>query len=601
MLKNRLIALAAVTSVAILGQPAAVASETTVVLKYDRGNGVVEEKTVEAVSRTDGMTLVLTPEEAGAFRSLEVVPELARARKGEPGYFVLPNNVLGTFKLDQGEYVLAAKDATMAFWGMKTPRKTFVCQIKGMRWDWQAVVRAKDGNYACVTRFTQEDERPYENIVLDWTFLPADAEYPEMAKAYRAWQLATTGMKSLRERAKERPPLGNAVESPEIRIRMSWKPAPAPVAEQNEFNEPPLKVSVTFARAREFIEACHRAGIGKAEFCLVGWKCRGHDGRYPQIWPVEAQLGGAEELKNTVAAARSLGYNIVLHSNSTDAYSVADSFDEADLVKLKNGELDTCEYTWSGGRPYKLCLQRSYERFARKDFGKMNALGVSGLHYTDVMTVEPIRRCLDPRHPCTKSDTVKWMKKILAEATRNVGGVASEGPIDLAPDVLDCVLYVSYETPGGKKLHEMLDRLVPIWQIVYHGSILSMPFAECTNYTIQGNQARLSIVEFGGRPMFYVNSDYMTGLRCMGKKDLYLFTDGDMERTVAEIKRGADEFARLSDLQYETIEDHRLLSPGVAKTVYGNGSETVVNWSDSAFSYKDKIVPAGDWARFDRN
>ena len=146
----------------------------------------------------------------------------------------------------------------------------------------------------------------------------------------------------------------------------------------------------------------------------------------------------------------------------------------------------------------------------------------------------------------------------------------------------------------------MLDRLVPLWQIVYHGSILSMPFAESTNYTIQGNQARLSIVEFGGRPMFYINSDYMTGLRWMGKQDLYLYTDADMERTVAEIKRGTDEFALLSDLQFETMDDHRLLAPGVALTVYGNGTETVVNGSEKPFDYKGASVPAGEWKRFDR-
>lgn len=573
--------------------------DTSITLTFDR-NGTGEVRTVEAVPRTDGMTLTLTPEEAGAFTALDVTTPLATARTGDPGYFVLPNNVLGTFRHETGEYELAEKDAIMPIWGMKTPRRTILCQIRGMRWDWRSVVRVTNGVYTLVTRFTQENERPYENIVVDWTFLPPDADYPEMAKVYRARQIAETGMKTLKERARERPAVGAAAEAVEVRVRMAWKPAPAPVAEQNEFNEPPLNVAVTFARAEEFVGRCAKAGLAKAEFCLVGWKCRGHDGRYPQIWPVEPQLGGEEGLRRVIAAARGRGYNIVLHSNSTDAYSVADCFDEADLIKLKNGELDTCEYTWSGGRPYKLCLQRAYERFARKDFGRMNALGLCGLHYTDVMTVEPVRRCLDPRHPCTKSETVRWMKRILAEAAHNVGGVASEGPIDLAPELLDCVLYVSYEQPGGARLHPMLDRLVPFWQIVYHGSILSMPFSECTNYTIKDNEMRLSLAEFGGRPMFYINSDYMTGLRWMGKEDLRLHTDDDMKRSVSEIRKGADEYARLSDLQYEYMESHRLIAPGVSVTGYANGSEIVVNRTDGAVDYKGVSVPAYDWSRLDK-
>ena len=43
-------------------------------------------------------------------------------------------------------------------------------------------------------------------------------------------------------------------------------------------------------------EAMKNAGIDKAELCLVGWNVRGHDGRWPQAFPVEPALGGEEEL-----------------------------------------------------------------------------------------------------------------------------------------------------------------------------------------------------------------------------------------------------------------------------------------------------------------
>ena len=38
-------------------------------------------------------------------------------------------------------------------------------------------------------------------------------------------------------------------------------------------------------------------GIDKAEFCLVGWNVSGHDGRFPQLSPVEERLGGEKKLR----------------------------------------------------------------------------------------------------------------------------------------------------------------------------------------------------------------------------------------------------------------------------------------------------------------
>ncbi len=84
--------------------------------------------------------------------------------------------------------------------------------------------------------------------------------------------------------------------------------------------------------------------------------------------------------------------------------------------------------------------------------------------------------------------------------------------------------------------------MVPMWQLVYHGIILSMPFASCTNYTIKPNSARLAMVEYGGRPMFYLYSDYMIGadMEWMGHEDLRAGSAAEMADSVAKIKKGAE-------------------------------------------------------------
>ena len=51
--------------------------------------------------------------------------------------------------------------------------------------------------------------------------LGSDAGYPEMAKAYRDYQIGRGEVKPLRERIKGNPTLKYAVESPEVRIRQA--------------------------------------------------------------------------------------------------------------------------------------------------------------------------------------------------------------------------------------------------------------------------------------------------------------------------------------------------------------------------------------------
>jgi hypothetical protein len=576
----------------------AVADDADVTLVLRRGaSRTVRE--VRAAAHAGGLSLSIPCADLDDVDAVEVLPSFARAKTGEPGYFAMANGMLGEFSQSNGSYKVSSPP--MSFWGMKTPRRTFVCEVKGMSLSHSVRVDASNGEYRVSTEFSFAHGRPYEDVALDWTFLPDSAGYPDMAKTYRRHRLEAGEVKPIRERLVDQSDLAYIATSIEVRLRLSWKPAPSPVLEQNEFNEPPLTVAMTFDRARDFIAACRAADIGPAEFCLVGWKFRGHDGRYPQIWPIEPQLGGEPALRRLVAFAQESGYRIVVHNNHSDAYSVADCFDFADICKRANGlpvSNKGDKYIWSGGVTYKLCPQRAWERFVLKDLGKISALGFRGLHYIDVLTIGRPVVCHDPRHPCNQRDSARYIGRTLALARKLMGGSASEGPYDFCAGDYDFCLYASYADPAGKKLPPLVTRMVPMWQLVYHGIILAMPFAACTNYTIKPNSSRLSMVEYGGRPLFYLYSDYMTGLQWMGHEDLVAGTAAEMAESVAKIRQGAEEYAKLSDLQFEFIEDHCLLAPGVARTVYANGAETVVNRTERPFVYRGTTIEAGGWRRF---
>jgi len=526
---------------------------------------------------------------------LEVTPDFARARCGEAGFFVLPNGFLGSFSCpSNGFYRLGS--SMMSFWGMKTPRRTFAAVVEGLPYQYAVDVGVKGGDYRVTTRFGLGDGVPEENPRIVFRGLGAKDGYPAMAKVYRDWQLVRGAVRPIAERVSSQPELDAAARSVEVRMRLGWKPAPPPVEEQTSTNEPPMKTAISFARAGEFVRACKAAGVGKAEFCLVGWNRKGHDGRYPQIFPVEPQLGGEATLRELVAETQRLGYQMVCHNNHSDCYRVANCWDEEFVIKNERGELSR-NACWSGGRMYNLCPRRAWELFASKDLVKISELGFRGIHYIDVLSITAPRACHDPRHPLTRRQAARYVDRIQGEARRTMGACGSEGGYDFAAGSLDYALYLSFAAPG-KKPHALIDRIVPIWPLVYNGIILSGPFTACTNYPIKDDATRLALFEFGGRPMFYLHSAFVTGFQWMGRQDLTLDTPADFAAAVAAVKRGADDYARLSDLQFVFMADHRELAPGVTLTGYANGAEVVVNHTDAAYGYRGRTVAPKSWERY---
>ena len=88
-----------------------------------------------------------------------------------------------------------------------------------------------------------------------------EADYSDMANYYREYQLKRGACIPLKERVKGNPELE-------------------------------MKVACTFERVKDIVVELKNAGVDKAQFCLIGWNKSGHDGRYPQLFPVEEKLGG---------------------------------------------------------------------------------------------------------------------------------------------------------------------------------------------------------------------------------------------------------------------------------------------------------------------
>ena len=536
---------------------------------------------------------------------VEVLPDFATATKGEEGYFVMPQGggCYGTFRAESGSFVLKHNWFPITAFGMKTPRRTFVAIPTGMRWNFNPAVTVKDGVYTMSCRFDMDVATAYEDPAIEFRFLTGDdASYSGMGRAVRAKRLADGEMKPLRDRAKTNPTLAWAVGTPIVRIRQCWKDFRThKLPEQNAIDEPPVDVYCTFDRVKELVKALRDAGLAKADICLVGWNYRGHDGRYPQIFPVEPLLGGEVKLRELVRYVRDdVGWQIVGHNNYRDAYLIADCFDfEYCTDRLPDGTRDDRRLEpWSGGAVYRVCPRRAYERFALKHTAMMKSLGFVGLGYLDVTTSRPLFPCYDSRHPLDNAERRVWENAILDLQAKAFGGCASEGGYDFAIGHIDSALTLSYDPPfndGPKKWHPLVDGRIPFWQLAYHGVVMSSPFRNMWN-VVKNPDRRLLLksVEYGGRPVFYVYGGWNLPERA--DWDLRCGTADEFADCVKTIKAGTDEYNRRADLEWEFMDDHREVVPGVFCTTYSNGVMTYVNYGETAVTVDGVEVPSLGYA-----
>lgn len=522
-------------------------------------------------------------------KHIDVMPELFTAQAGEEGFLLIPSiegshySALTFFRTrEDGEEIFP--ESSMSFYACRRGKRAVMAIVAGMRYDYSLVIGVRNGAYYLYPRFVLDGAEAYEDIEIRFVRFSGETRYPEMARAYRQYQLSRGACRPLREKAAERPVLKEYVDTLECRIRLAWKPVPSTVDDQVVgVNEPPVHAELTFRDVDDIIAEFHKQGIDKVNFCLVGWNAGGHDGRFPDLFPVEPKCGTEKELKELVAKARALGYLITAHTNLIEGYSVAKRFDPRYVLKKADGS-DHRGGNWGGGKSYLLCPKEAYEHYLDQDLADLKRLGFRGEHYFDVFSIYPPHPCSHPDHRLNRTEVAEWRCRIMKKAQEAIGCIGSEGSWDFAAGVIDYVLYMAFFFQE-KVQHPMCDEYIPFWNLVYHGITLYNSFAASVNANIKSDRV-LKVMNYalGGRPLNYVNSRFITGKNFWGDEDLRYHPVEQFRRDVATIRRDYDFYRTIRDLQYEFIEDYETLPGGALKTTYSNGAVMLSNPTDAELS-----------------
>ena len=518
---------------------------------------------------------------------IDFLPDTFFANEQDEGYFIIPNvNYCRLVRFSEcgkeGHYE-SDRFSTRLFGFLKNGIG-YVGFVTGMRHEYKLVCGKKDGKYYYFLRFPLEKRAPYEDIsMVIHTLNGEDADYNGMAVWYRAYGLKNGYWDSLINKQKERESLKYAAESIYVRIRMGWKPAPPEVLEQTRDTEPEMQVACTFAMVEDLIDEMKSQGIEKAEICLVGWNVKGHDGRWPEMFPVEQSLGGEEGLKHLIKKADDAGYMLGVHTNFTDAYSIAEGFSSDYIIKTPDGNLEVEPWGWSGGRMYHVALPYRENDYI-KDLKKIREIGIKGIHYSDVMSIVPPRRSYDEKFPMTPKDFSESCDRTFLAMQQIFDGSASEGGTEHNIKYLDYALYPQMNPNKYNEDEEWMGENIPLWAIIFHGILLYNSTTETVNYGLKSLDKKITQMLYGARPVGYCFVDFMSNNAIWGKEDLRWRENEKPTEVAKEIAKMYHEYIdELKDLQTVFISRHDFLEGGRSRVTYEDGTKIIVDYNTNKY------------------
>ena len=569
-------------------------------------NDGTEQEVLSSVTKNGNKTTLTVKKDDVSGKNYDVIritSELTCISAYENGYLFFPGNLsCGMVKCnlkEREDTEYTSYPSWMPVAGICENKRAVFVMVTGGVAEARIKSGVKDNVYEIVPEFLLDGDDADEDLVVEFYEMPY-ATYSDMAKIYRKHQIENRNCVPIRERIKTNPYLKYATEAIEFRIRMGWKPVPTPVWHQTPETEPPLKVKCDIPKLYKLVDCMQNYGIKKAELCLVGWSEGGHDGRFPQNYPVDKRYGSDEDLKEFIKYAQNLGYQVVCHTNSVCAFEIADNWDEEALTHIrtpegklipmgregynKNGGL-------SGGEVFHLCAKTAYEQYAVGDLPKVSDYGFRGLHFVDELTACTPQKCYHPSHALTlRKQGFESYRKLINLSKSLFGGFQSEAYNDYLSASLDAILYVGTFCKVPEKGHfayrPLFDEIIPFWQLVYHGIILSNPKSETVNYMLKDADTRLKFIEFGGRPLMYLYSKFGEDKNWMGNIDLTSENEEEISKTCAVLKEVYEEYEALKHLQYEFMENHEKLSDEVYCTTYSDGTQIMVDYNKKKYTVK---------------
>ena len=524
------------------------------------------------------------------YLSIDPLPLFGAARRGEEGYMLHGCNRVHYFRRPGEGAVrdeIAYSESFAPAYGLVRDGSALFVQCLSGDFEtrlYHHLAAPTEGLYGTRLRwdlrYQVADEIDPVDRAIRMTFLTGEeAGWQGMARLFHRFLKEERGVKTLAQRAAERPAVAYAARALQAGSWCSCKEVKGPFSSErcDRYGRHPLRIINTFDELQRMMRRFKEAGIKELMMLIVGIWRQGHDGLYPDKFPLEAEKGGDEGLWALLKWADEAGHFISPHDNYTDIYETAPSVDLDDSITQPDGSRRRGG-VWAGGHCYIQCPRAAYEGDNLKMLTMMQVMGLwRTVYYYDAMPGW-LYRCYNPAHPLiSRRECGEWMVRLLERAQEFFGASQSEGFPAYAVDAID-VSECSGETSdneSGFLPADGEDGTVPFWQMATHGLALYKSTTRGADF----DRWLVRAVAIGGLPYFDIPA---------------------MSTVTDEIERAAVAYRRvqpLEDLYYEPIERFELLAPGVTRTTYTNGSRVIANSTKKEATCEGVTVGPFDFAR----
>ncbi|WP_062236066.1 DUF5696 domain-containing protein [Fictibacillus sp. FJAT-27399] len=424
---------------------------------------------------------------------------------------------------------------------------------------------------------TYQKSRILNDMQVRYNFLEGEgASYTGMAKSYRSY-LEQKGILK--------------------KQKVSRKDVPAHVEflggemEKGLFRKKYVEMT-SFKDVKQITQKLNDYGLDNLDILLRGWGDGGLTGSNPQKFPAADQLGGPEGLKRLAKVLKNQGSSLSLQLDYTYGYDGADNFDEKTegARKITNQVL----IQKVGSDPFekeKTDLERYYitpgkaVTLAEEDAANLKGIPSAGaaLENTSSLLFSDYHK----KHPTDRQSAATDYMKLADQLHERLGKLALYNPNAFLLKHASKI----YNIEMSSSQYMYATDTVPFVQMVLHGYMdyYSTPL----NFAADEDETVLKMVETGAFPSFYFTKQPSHLLSGGPSKNLaasyYKDWLKDAKRIYERVK------APLSEVSGETIDQRKVVQPGLVEVTYSNGAVILVNYESKAAEVNGHKIGARDF------
>ncbi len=340
----------------------------------------------------------------------------------------------------------------------------------------------------------------------------------------------------------------------------------------------------TVDEAASILADLRRSGIKNLMIIYKGITEDGFSGTFPQLFPLEKSLGSDSAFKDFFKVNNDNNSKAALYVDLTTAYDRAKGFNHRYDIAYKINKRPIQFSANYVGDYFYLTSSASLRIFNEnlKNFVDYNISSIA----VDV-TPSLLTSTFLSGAKITRSESIENYESLFKRMSESFKSVSLYQPneylFQYANNYLDAPLYSSqyiFETDT-----------VPFLEIVLRGYVDM--YSPLLNYSPDIEEESLRMIEYGVYPSFLLTAQAPYLLIDTPSKNIISSKYDDLKESMIEQYKKVNN--ALKYVKKQRIVSREVLSDKVVRVGYSNGVSIIVNYTESPFPYKGKVVNARDY------